>query len=554
MFRVFPINGFAKAWFQKWTKLCGILICISSTLRGAEFMPSKELPPTLPREFRGAWVATVNNIDWPSRPGLSSLQQQQELRALLDQAARLHLNAVLFQVRPACDALYGSKIEPWSEYLTGTMGRPPEPLYDPLALAIQEAHDRGIELHAWFNPFRARHHAALSALSANHISKTKPQWVHSYGKYLWLDPGEPGVLDYSLKVILDVVRRYDIDGVHLDDYFYPYPEKDSRQRPIEFPDSSAYRRYQKSGGKLSREDWRREQVNTFVRRLYTSVKVEKPYLKVGISPFGIWRPKNPPSIEGLDSYEQLFADSKKWWNQGWVDYLAPQLYWSIDSKEQSFPVLLRWWQEQNLTQRHLWPGLNTANVGSRIPPVEILNEIGLIRRTPGVGGETHWSIKALSQNRAQLGDQLLAGPYSVRALVPSAPWLDRTPPAKPALSAPKFSPSQGYVLDWTCTESERPRWWLVQMRISGQWHSELFPGAMRNCSFPPTSTPEIIAVSAVDRSGNQSTPSVLESVGGSTSTTGAAKDSRRTPASPIRPPAPKDIRASDRFKPSRPLP
>jgi uncharacterized lipoprotein YddW (UPF0748 family) len=330
---------------------------LAGTRVEAAFAPSAEVPPTPPREFRGAWVATVNNIDWPSRPGLSVSQQQQELLNLLDQAASLRLNSILFQVRPACDALYESKLEPWSEYLSGTMGQPPQPYYDPLAFIIREAHQRGLELHAWFNPFRARHHSGQGPLSPRHIARTKPQWVRSYGKYLWLDPAEPGVADYSLRVILDVVKRYDIDGVHLDDYFYPYREKDSKGRPLDFPDSPAWKRYQAQGGKLSRADWRRNHVNTFVKRLYDAVKAEKPHVKLGISPFGIWRPGYPASVDGLDSYEELFADSKKWWNQGWVDYLAPQLYWSIDAKQQSFPALLRWWTEQN-TQRPTplaWP-------------------------------------------------------------------------------------------------------------------------------------------------------------------------------------------------------
>ncbi|HXJ71398.1 MAG TPA: family 10 glycosylhydrolase [Candidatus Dormibacteraeota bacterium] len=189
------------------------------------YVPSAVVPPTLPREFRGIWVASVNNLDWPSRPGLSTAQQQSELITILDQAKAFHLNAVLLQVRPACDALYPSSLEPWSEYLTGAMGRAPSPAYDPLALAVREAHRRGLELHAWFNPYRARHHQALSPIIPQHISRTHPNLVRPYGKSLWLDPGEREVQEYSLSVVLDVVRRYDIDGVHFDDYFYPYPRR-----------------------------------------------------------------------------------------------------------------------------------------------------------------------------------------------------------------------------------------------------------------------------------------------------------------------------------------
>jgi uncharacterized lipoprotein YddW (UPF0748 family) len=486
---------------------------LAGTRVEAAFAPSAEVPPTPPREFRGAWVATVNNIDWPSRPGLSVSQQQQELLNLLDQAASLRLNSILFQVRPACDALYESKLEPWSEYLSGTMGQPPQPYYDPLAFIIREAHQRGLELHAWFNPFRARHHSGQGPLSPRHIARTKPQWVRSYGKYLWLDPAEPGVADYSLRVILDVVKRYDIDGVHLDDYFYPYREKDSKGRPLDFPDSPAWKRYQAQGGKLSRADWRRNHVNTFVKRLYDAVKAEKPHVKLGISPFGIWRPGYPASVDGLDSYEELFADSKKWWNQGWVDYLAPQLYWSIDAKQQSFPALLRWWTEQNTQRRHLWPGLNTANVGTRYQSSEILKQISLIRGVNAADGEIHWSIKALLQNRQNLGDQLKSGPYTRKALVPSYPWLDRTPPTKPKVSVGTSSQG-GLVLTWDSTGPKPISKWLVQVRQDGTWHTDVFPGGLRSCSFADNVMPEVLSVSAVDRCGNLSSPMVLENRSG----------------------------------------
>src|SRR5215510_6533664 len=208
---------------------CAALVCVLMSPTGTDgaavsYRPSSQVrPPAPPREFRGLWIATVKALDWPSRPGLPSQQQKAELIALLEQAKRVRLNAVFFQVRPACDALYPSKLEPWSEYLTGTMGKAPEPFYDPLAFAIEEAHRRGLELHAWFNPYRALHTNAKSPPSANHISKTKPHLVQRYGGYLWLDPGEKEVQDYSLSVVMDVVKRYDVDGIHFDDYFYPYP-------------------------------------------------------------------------------------------------------------------------------------------------------------------------------------------------------------------------------------------------------------------------------------------------------------------------------------------
>ena len=206
---------------------CGLAVA-ANVFSATTYVPAQAQPPLPLREFRGVWVATVNNIDWPSKPGLPSNQQKSELLALLDRAAQLRFNAVLLQVRPACDAFYASPLEPWSEYLTGQMGRAPQPYYDPLEFAVSEAHERGLELHARFNPFRARHSTGRTAVSSNHVSRLHPAWVHSYGNQLWLDPGEKAARDYSIRVILDVVRRYDIDGVHLDDYFYPYPEKERR--------------------------------------------------------------------------------------------------------------------------------------------------------------------------------------------------------------------------------------------------------------------------------------------------------------------------------------
>jgi uncharacterized lipoprotein YddW (UPF0748 family) len=236
-------------------------------------------PPPIPREFRGAWVASVANIDWPSKPGLSAWQQQAELMAILDRARDLRLNAILLQVRPAGDALYASTLEPWSAYLTGVEGRPPEPYYDPLAFAVKEAHARGLELHAWFNPYRARHPSATGPHARTHLSVTHPHWVRRYGKYEWMDPGEPGVLAHSVKVALDVVKRYDVDGIHVDDYFYPYPETDSTKAEVPFPDSASYARYRAKGGALGLSDWRRWNVDRYVERVYDGTKRLKPWVR-----------------------------------------------------------------------------------------------------------------------------------------------------------------------------------------------------------------------------------------------------------------------------------
>jgi uncharacterized lipoprotein YddW (UPF0748 family) len=366
-------------------------------------------PAAPPEEFRGVWVATVANIDWPSKKGLPTAQQQAELRALLDKAVELKLNAIIFQVRPMCDAMYASELEPWSEYLTGTLGKAPEPYYDPLEFAVKEAHARKLELHAWFNPYRARHPSATSASPANHLVKRRPDLAKPYGKHYWLNPTHKDVQEHSLKVILDVVRRYDIDGVHYDDYFYPYKEKDDVGKVIPFPDDDTWDDYLKSGGKLSRDDWRRDAVNRFVERLYREVKATKPRVKVGISPFGIWRPGHPPGIAGLDQYAELYADAKLWLNEGWCDYFTPQLYWPIKQEKQSYPKLLEWWASENKKSRHLWPGLIPSRAADKErgwSADEIVEQIKLTRAQKGATGNIHFSMKALMNNTGGVADAL----------------------------------------------------------------------------------------------------------------------------------------------------
>jgi uncharacterized lipoprotein YddW (UPF0748 family) len=395
------------------------------------------------REFRGAWVASVSNIDWPSRAGLPVDQQKQELTAILDKAVELNLNAIIFQVRPAADALYASKLEPWSPYLTGEMGRAPEPFYDPLEFAVEEAHRRGLQLHAWFNPYRVRMDGGRGKPSPDHSSQSRKKIVRKYGEMLWFDPGEPKAEDHFIAVLNDVVKRYDIDGVHIDDYFYPYQVTDKKGKIVPFPDTASYRRAVRRGEKLERDDWRRQNVNRLIERMYREVKQAKPWVLVGISPFGIWRPDNPPGIAGLDQYSTLYADARLWLQEGWLDYMTPQLYWRVDSEKQSYPKLLAWWSEQNVKQRHLWPGNFTSRVrrspdaketATVWPAEELVRQIEATRAQPGATGNVHFSMKALMRNYDGIADTLKAGVYSEPALVPESPWLKERP-AKTQVSA-----------------------------------------------------------------------------------------------------------------------
>ncbi|MDT0632161.1 glycoside hydrolase family 10 protein [Rubrivirga litoralis] len=450
------------------------------------------------REFRAAWIATVANIDWPSRSGLSTAQQQAELRSLLDRAVEVGLNAVVFQVRPFADALYFSPYEPWSEVLTGRQGQAPSPWYDPLQFAVDEAHARGLELHAWFNPYRASHPTQRGPRDGQHVSVLRPDLVRTYGDYTWLDPGEPEATDHSMRTILDVVQRYDVDGVHLDDYFYPYPVE-KRGRRVSFPDDASYARAVAAGETLGRDDWRRQNVDRFVERLYREVKAEKPHVKVGISPFGIWRPGHPAGVRGFDQYAEIYADARRWLREGWLDYLAPQLYWSIESRGQPFPALLDWWGQQNDRGRHLWPGLYDSrtlpDVGG-YEPEQIVRQVRLVRDDAEATGTVHFSMKALLDRYSSLGRNLGTGPYAEPALVPASPWLGATPPAPPAVRV------EGGRAVWA-QEGSEPVWqWVVRTRTRGAWSWRVVGGGVQSMALPAGA--EAVAVSAVSRVGVES--------------------------------------------------
>ncbi len=464
--------------------------------------------PAIPREFRAAWVATVDNIDWPSNRNLDPAQQQAEMLHILDTAVALKLNAIILQVRPSCDAMYPSKLEPWSEYLTGRQGRPPSPLYDPLKMWVEEAHKRGLELHCWFNPYRVYLKAQKGPFAKNDIKNTHPEIVRKYGEFLWLDPGAPVTQNHSLAVIRDVVHRYDIDGVHIDDYFYPYPEKGQ-----DFPDEPTYEHYRDTGGTLARPDWRRENVDTFVEKLYNTVKAEKKWVKFGISPFGIWRPGYPASIKaGVDSYAELYADSRKWLTEGWCDYLSPQLYWPIAQTAQSFPTLLNWWVSQNAKGRHIWPGLYTGRLGTEEgrawPLKEILGQVSLTRDGPEDPGQVHFSMKVFLQNRQNINGALENGDYLHRALVPASSWLGDEKPAAPKVKLSKSDDGK-WVISLSPGSHDAVRFYTIRVKAGGWLEPRVTSDREVTLSLDSGVTPEVVSVTAVDRVENESAATTL---------------------------------------------
>ncbi|HEX8522631.1 MAG TPA: family 10 glycosylhydrolase [Tepidisphaeraceae bacterium] len=523
-------------------------LAVGQTAPAERVAPASYIAPPTPREFRAAWVATVGNSTWPTKRDLSVDEQKKEMIALLDRAVELRLNVIIIQVRTQCDALYESKIEPWSEFLTGTEGKAPEPRYDPLAMWIEESHKRGLELHAWFNPYRAKSGNAKGERAANHISKTKPQIVRQYGPQLWLDPGDPETIEYSLGVFMDVVKRYDIDGVHIDDYFYPYKITEpaegeappasapgdadddddaatkpatvasapttrpgergrgrgrggerQRRRPVDFPDDPTWAKYQQTGGKLARNDWRRQNVNTLIERLYNAIKTEKRTVKFGISPFGIWRPGNPRGITGLDSYEQLYADSRLWLTRGWCDYFSPQLYWGNEGP-QAYPALFNWWTQQNNARRFLFPGIA---VGRR-EAVETIKQITTTRGRPNPG-VVHWSARSLMHNE-KLCDALVAGPYAEQSLVPASTWLDNVPPGKPEVSAVRNADGSATVRIGAAP-GESPWLWAVKARYGTKWKFFVGSAGSNEVALPADAKTGVInsvIVTAVDRSSNES--------------------------------------------------
>ena len=475
--------------------LVSLLISLAVLTCQAQPLPRAE------REFRAVWIATVDNIDFPTRKELPPAQQREELLAALDLAKKLRLNAVIFQVRPMTDAVYRSSLEPWSEFLTGAMGRPQD--FDPLEFLVAEAHRRGILVHAWFNPYRAYHPAAKTK-SDDHVARRKPTAVRQYGRYMWLDPTSSEAKKHSIDVIADVVRRYDIDGVHFDDYFYPYAEKDAAGNEIDFPDHENWRRYQASGGKLGRDDWRRANVTDFIVSVGRTIKQIKPDIVYGISPFGIWKPMPELNITGFNAYDELYADARAWLQGGTVDYLAPQLYWETARKGQSFPVLLDWWKAQNIKGRFIWPGIAAYRIGSTptFTSGEIADQIERTRLARETSGAIYFSFKSLRNDMGRIQDALRNRIYKHDALIPEFTWIKANRPAAPKL---KIIRDDKFVrASWTERGKRKAFWFVVYAKDKDGWGHSVLPASERSISLSADRKIERVVVTSVDRVGRES--------------------------------------------------
>ncbi len=462
-----------------------LLLCFPMLAQGWHQVDEQAPEPS--REFRAAWVATVFNLDWPSRAGLPASRQKGELLEILNKATQMRLNAIILQVRPTADALYSSRMEPWSAWLSGPGVNPG---YDPLAFAIAEGHRRGIEVHAWFNPFRTT--VSGKPVGKNHVSHKRPELIKRAGSTTMLDPSSPAAREHVLSVILDVVRRYDVDGVHLDDYFYPYPPH-----------------HNIADGKTPAQ--RRAVVDAFVSQLYSRVKALKPWVRVGISPFGIWQPGYPEGVKaGVNAYEHLACDARKWLAKGWVDYLAPQLYWRCKG-DQSFPALMEWWSEVN-PQRPVWPGIASVRIDSREDPgrpaAEIGQQIDFSRRLARQSaGQLYWSWKSLGSNRGGVQRELAAR-YTGCAVPPAMPWCGNARPARPAVQVAQNA--QAYTIAWQPADASA-RKWVIQARAQGRWRTLcLLPGRQRKVTLPASfiGSPDRIAVRPISACGNSGTPGV----------------------------------------------
>lgn len=419
-------------------------------------------------EFRGVWIATVNNIDWPSAPGLPVETMKREAIELLDMHKKHGMNAVIFQLRPCSDAFYNSSFEPWSRYLTGIPGRAPANGFDPLTFWIDEAHKRGMELHAWINPYRLAQNAS-DPIAGNHIAFKNPNWVIKYDNKLFFDPGVPETRTHVVQVIADIVSQYDVDAIHFDDYFYPYPTKEI------FPDTASYRKYNRTPEPLPIADWRRENVDVLIKSLSDTIKSLKPWVKFGISPFGVWRNidsdrEGSNTRAGVTNYDHLYADVRKWLREGWIDYVAPQIYWEIGHPLADFETLVQWWN-RNTYGRGLIIGLAPYKIDREsgthawTDPAQLSKQVDMLRKFSNVQGCAYFSSKHFKRDLMGFQDTLMTRLYREPALVPPMQWLATIkplPPGKVKVSKRKISWESGKT-----DPNMQPNRYLVYMNEEG---------------------------------------------------------------------------------------
>ncbi len=422
-------------------KLILLLALFLATGVGAQIQQQSPYPK---REFRGAWIQAVNG----QFRGIPTEKLKQTLIDQLNSLQGAGINAIIFQVRPEADALYASQLEPWSRFLTGVQGQAPSPYWDPMQFMIDECHKRGMEFHAWINPYRVKT-SLKSELAANHLYNIHPEWFVTYNNQLYFDPALPESRRHICMVVADIVSRYDVDAIHMDDYFYPYPAKG-----VDFPDDASFARY--GGGFTNRADWRRSNVNILIQKIHETIRGLKPWVKFGISPFGIYRnEKNDPlgsKTNGLQNYDDLYADVLLWARNGWVDYNIPQIYWQIGHPAADYETLVKWWAK-NTENRPLFIGQSVMNTIQNADPKnpsmnQLPRKMALERAYQTIGGSCQWPASAVVENAGKYRDALVQEYHKYPALVPVFDFMDDKAPGK-VRKVKKVWTEDGYMLFWT---------------------------------------------------------------------------------------------------------
>jgi uncharacterized lipoprotein YddW (UPF0748 family) len=465
-------------------------------------------------EFRGVWIATVDNIDWPPKKVFNVDSQKADYIRQLDLHKKNGMNAVIVQVRTAADAFYPSPYEPWSQWLTGTQGLLPKPYWDPLQFMIEEAHKRGFEFHAWCNPYRADFDINRTNIAPDHISRLYPQWFLKYGNQLFFDPGNREAQQWSINVMKDIVARYDIDALHMDDYFYPY-----RIAGREFPDSVSYVQY---GRGQNKDDWRRSNVDSIIKKLGAIIKQQKPWVKFGISPFGVWRniakdPRGSNTRAGQTNYDDLYADVLSWIKNKWIDYVAPQIYWEFSQPNAPYQVLLEWWNKQT-NGLHCYIGLGIYKAGTTQAWRDrtlIPRQIDSLRAQPNINGAIYFSSTSFYKNPNGWNDSLQKNQYKMAALIPRMKWTDSIQPLKPFAQIKTVPrPVNTLTLHMQKSQASRPIKLFMVYKFNEGEPIEKNPGKIYKVV--PASSQEIItltsfhpgsdqlAVSCVDLANNES--------------------------------------------------